>query len=233
MDGVAFDFVDVSVVRDGRRVLDSVDVSVADHGVTVIVGPSGSGKSTLLRLCNRLSVPTSGVVRFHGVDTAEIDPLVLRRQVGMVFQTPVALGGTVADNLRVAAPDADASRIDAALARVGLDGTAERDARSLSGGEAQRMCLARTLMAEPAFVLYDEPTSSLDPQAAASIEAIATDLAASGTPSAWVTHDLDQMQRLAHHLVVVIDGRIAQQGDAPDVLAAPTKDVERFLGGTR
>jgi putative ABC transport system ATP-binding protein len=231
MDGVSFEFVGVTVDRDGAHVLDAVDVTLADHGVTVIVGPSGSGKSTLLRLCNRLSVPTSGTVRFRGVDISGIDPLRLRREVGMVFQRPVALPGTVADNLREADPAATDADIAAALQRVGLAGLADRDASALSGGEAQRMCLARTLMADPQFVLFDEVTSSLDPHAALGIETLATELAGSGTPSAWVTHDLDQMRRLAHHLVVVIDGRIAQQGDADQVLGAPTASVAAFLHG--
>lgn len=234
VDGVAFEFVEVSVDRAGTSVLSSVDATFADHGVTVVVGPSGSGKSTLLRLCNRLSVPTSGHIRFRGVDVENIDALQLRRQVGMVFQRPVSLPGTVADNLREAKADLDGGEIAAALSTVGLSGLAERDAGALSGGEAQRMCLARTLMAEPEYVLFDEATSSLDPASALDIEALATGLAAAGTPSAWVTHDLDQMRRIAHHLVVVIDGHVVQQGDADAVLGSPVPSVAEFLmGGAR
>lgn len=231
MDGVAFEFLGVAVDRDGTRVLDRVDATLADHGITVIVGPSGSGKSTMLRLCNRLEVPTSGSVRYRGRDVTTTDPLQLRREVGMVFQRPVALAGSVGDNLREADPAASPTAVDRALDRVGLAGMAARDARVLSGGESQRMCLARMLMVEPEFVLFDEPTSSLDHQAAIGIERLAQDLAATGTPSAWVTHDLDQMRRIAHHLVVVIDGRVAQQGDATDVLETPTPVVDMFFSG--
>src|SRR5690606_5290690 len=159
-------------------------------------GPSGSGKTTLLRLCNRLEVPTKGTIRYRGRDLDEVDPLELRREVGMVFQRPVALPGTVADNLRAGAPHATDAEVDGALERVGLVGTARRRASDLSGGEAQRMSIARTLMCGPGFVLFDEPTSSLDPAAVTGIEQIALDLAAEGTPSAWVTHDLDQVRRL-------------------------------------
>jgi ABC-type transporter Mla maintaining outer membrane lipid asymmetry ATPase subunit MlaF len=139
----------------------------------------------------------------------------------------------VLDNLREAAPDITDGGAEQALERVGLGGTACRDARELSGGEAQRMGIARTLLTEPEIVLFDEPTSSLDPGASMSIEAIALDLATAGTPSVWVTHDLDQMQRLAHHLIVVIDGTIAQEGNLDDVLDQPIPEVQQFLAGTQ
>lgn len=231
VDGVLFEFNEVKVTRSGAPVLNSVNVTLADHGITVIIGPSGSGKSTLLRLCNRLDVATSGVVRYRGADVLALDPLELRRQVGMVFQRPVVLPGSVERNLREGAPAASAGDVAAVLEKVGLEGVLERDASTLSGGEAQRMCLARTLMNDPRVVLFDEPTSSLDPHAVGGIEQLARDLAAEGTPSAWVTHDLAQMERLAHHLVVVVDGAVAQQGDVETVLGAPTDAVSRFLDG--
>lgn len=149
----------------------------------------------------------------------------------MVFQRPVVLPGSVDANLREGAPTASDRDVAAALDRVGLSEVVGRDASTLSGGEAQRMCLARTLMNDPQFVLFDEPTSSLDPHAVGGIEQLARDLAAGGTPSAWVTHDLAQMERLAHHLVVVIDGTVVQQGDVGTVLGAPTDAVSRFLAG--
>ncbi|MGB3411920.1 MAG: ATP-binding cassette domain-containing protein [Microthrixaceae bacterium] len=231
MDGVLFDFEDVGVTKSDATVLRSVNIRLADHGVTVIVGPSGAGKSTVLRLCNRLDIATTGVVHYRGKDVLSLDPLQLRREVGMVFQRPVLLPGTVEANLREGAPYATAEEIKTALERVGLGGTSTRDASTLSGGEAQRMCLARTLMNTPGYVLFDEPTSSLDPSATAGIEQLALDLAADGMPSAWVTHDLAQMERLAHHLIVVIDGTVEQQGDVGAVLASPTDAVERFLAG--
>ncbi|MGB6057716.1 MAG: ATP-binding cassette domain-containing protein [Microthrixaceae bacterium] len=231
MDGVFFDFEDVGVTKSDATVLRSVNIRLADHGVTVIVGPSGAGKSTVLRLCNRLDIATTGVVRYRGADVLSLDPLQLRREVGMVFQRPVLLPGSVAANLREGAPASTPEHVGAALDRVGLGGMSERDAATLSGGEAQRMCLARTLMNRPGFVLFDEPTSSLDPSATTGIEQLALDLAADGTPSAWVTHDLAQMERLAHHLVVVINGTVEQQGDVDAVLASPTEAVERFLEG--
>lgn len=231
MDGALFEFERVAVVKDDVHLLRDATCTIPDHRVTVIVGPSGSGKSTLLRLCNRLEKPTSGTIRYAGGDLSAVDPLSLRRQVGMVFQRPIALPGTVADNLRVGEPDATDVVIEDTLERVGLPGMSDRDASALSGGEAQRMCLARTLVAGPRFVLFDEPTSSLDPHAVSGIEALALELADQGTPSAWVTHDLAQMRRLAHHLIVVIEGTVVQQGDLAAVLAAPEPSVTRFLAG--
>ena len=158
-----FEFLDVVVERQGVRALDGLTAAIPGRGVTAVFGPSGSGKSTLLRLCNRLEVPTSGTVSFYGKDVAGIDPLWLRRRVGMCFQRPTPFPGKVADNLRAADPVASDARMRDTLARVGLTGSwLDRDATALSGGEAQRMCLARTLTAQPQVLLLDEPTSAVD-----------------------------------------------------------------------
>ncbi len=207
-----FRFEHVSLVDVGTTVLDDVDVAVPADGITVVSGPSGSGKSTLLRMCNRLVVPTSGRVLLRGKSLDEMDPVELRRQVGMVFQRPTVFDGTCHDNLRAACarhqtlPTAAA---EAMLSRVGLDpGLLDRDARVLSGGEAQRLCLARTLTTGCRVLLADEPTSALDHQATAVLEALARDLADGGMPVLWVTHDRSQADRLADHRLVVENGRV-------------------------
>ncbi|MFM7068255.1 MAG: ATP-binding cassette domain-containing protein, partial [Actinomycetes bacterium] len=174
--------------------------------------PSGSGKSTLLRLCNRLVVPTSGTVRYRGVPLDSLDPVTLRRQVGMVFQRPTTFDGTCFDNLRAATRRGDTLDLAAAAAllrRVGLHpDLLDRDAAVLSGGEAQRLCVARTLATGCGALLADEPTSSLDPEATATLEALARELADTGIPVVWVTHDTAQAERLADHRLSVDGGRV-------------------------
>jgi putative ABC transport system ATP-binding protein len=140
---------------------------------------------------------------------AGLDPLRHRRRVGMVFQRPVAFGGTVLDNLRVARPDLTADDAAEALDRVGLPPPfLGREQATLSGGEGQRACLARTLLAEPEVLLLDEPTASLDAAAAAGLERLTLGLAQRGTSLLWVTHDRGQADRLADRLVVVGGGRV-------------------------
>ncbi len=204
-----FSFEGVGVAYGGTEVLAQVDLELPEGGCTVLVGPSGSGKTTLLRLCNRLEVATAGVLRFRGEDVAHLDPLRLRRRVGMVFQRPVPFGGSVLDNLRVARPAVTVEAGVEALGRVGLPAPfLEREQATLSGGEGQRACLARTLLADPEVLLLDEPTASLDADAAAGLERLALDLAGRGTSLLWVTHDRAQADRLADRLVVVGGGRV-------------------------
>jgi putative ABC transport system ATP-binding protein len=186
--------------------LDRVSLALPLDGVTVLQGPSGSGKSTLLRLLNRLEAPDDGTVRYRGEDLATRDVLGHRREVGMVFQAPVLFPGTVADNLAVAAPlDPPA----ALLERAGLPAAfLTRDAGTLSGGEAQRACLARALGTRPRVLLMDEPTSALDHDAARVIERLARALADDGVPIVLVTHDREQAARLGDRVVGIADGRV-------------------------
>ena len=212
---------------DGATLLRGVDVTVCPGRVTVLAGPSGAGKSTLLRVGNRLEVPSGGVVRFHGTDTGTLDPRELRRRVGMVFQKPVVFGGTVRDNLRVADADADDAALGAELERAGLDpALLDRVADDLSGGEAQRVCIARALLTRPEVLLMDEPTSALDPENRRGIEALARELAAEGLGILWVTHDLAQARRLGDEVVVLVDGRNADPDEAARYLASGDRKDE-------
>lgn len=195
------------------RVLEGVDAIIPSEGVTVLMGPSGSGKSTLLRLCNRLEAPTRGRILFRGEDLAGLDPLAHRRRVGMVFQQPTPFGGTVRDNLRVAAPDAGEEAMRTALARAHLDASfLARRASELSGGESQRACLARALIAGPEVLLMDEPTSALDESASRALEDLARTLSGEGVPIVWVTHDAAQAARLGDRTICIEDGRVRAPG---------------------
>ena len=194
-------------------------MTLPDAGITAIAGPSGAGKSTLLRCCNRLEAPDAGTVRYRGEDIAALDPLAHRRAVGMVFQAPVLFPGTVADNVRVADPQAGDERVAALLRRAALDpeAFAARDADTLSGGEGQRVCLARTLATDPQVILMDEPTSALDADASTELEALMRALAGDGVPVLLVTHDEAQLERVADHVLRLKDGR-------------PTRELEHRHG---
>jgi putative ABC transport system ATP-binding protein len=213
-------FDEVSLRLDtGQLLLDRVSARVEAGAITVVAGPSGAGKSTLLRLGDRLEVPTSGRVLFEGVDVAAMDPCDLRRRVGMVFQRPVLFAGTVIDNLRVADDLATRDRLIAELELVGLGAEfLGRTGDDLSGGEAQRVCIARTLLTEPRVLLMDEPTSALDPTNRRAVEELARDLAERGLAIMWVSHDHDQVERLADHVIVLHDGRRVPDAEAQDYL---------------
>jgi putative ABC transport system ATP-binding protein len=230
--GSGFRFEDVIVRADApqpRRgeergppitILAGIDLVIGRGRLTVLAGPSGSGKSTLLRLCNRLEVPTSGRVLLDDRDLAELDPLLLRRRAAMIFQRPVVFAGTALDNLRVARPGISPDGAASALAGVGLDPSfVDRQADDLSGGEAQRLCIARSLLTDPEILLMDEATSALDVDARLTIEQLTRALADRGLTVVWVTHDLEQAERLADRLVVVVDGRIVGDDAAAEAVA--------------
>jgi putative ABC transport system ATP-binding protein len=197
------------MARDGRPVLRDVSLAIPS-GSTALLGPSGSGKSTLLRLLNRLADPDEGSVRFHGTDVRELDPLELRRRVGLVPQLPAPVPGTVADNVcfgpRLHGEDVDPGR---PLQLAGLDPSfADRDASRLSVGEQQRVMLARALALEPEVLLLDEPTASLDSAATAAVEDALSSL--HGVSLVLVTHDRGQADRLAERTIELEAGRVTK-----------------------
>jgi len=211
---VAFEFQRLTVLRAGRRVLEEITATIPAAGITVVAGPSGAGKTTLLRLCNRLEIPDEGTVSYRGRPMDELDPLTLRRRVGMVFQRPTPFPGSVADNLAVAHPEATTGELSTALTRVALDsGLLGQDARSLSGGELQRMCLARTLVTRPETLLLDEPTSALDARPKQVFENTARDLAGQGITIIWVTHDDAQAARVADRIYQLREGHLARAAE--------------------
>jgi len=187
------------------------DVSLTiGSGSTALLGPSGSGKSTLLRLLNRLADPDSGTVRFHDTDVRELDPLELRRRVGLVAQLPAPVPGSVADNVcfgpRLRGEDIDPEE---PVRLAGLDSSfLERDASRLSVGEQQRVMLARALALQPEVLLLDEPTAALDEDAKGAVEAALSGLR--DVSLVVVTHDRAQADRLASSVVRLEGGRVAR-----------------------
>ena len=208
---------DVSVVRGVATVLDGVSAQLLPGRCTAIAGPSGAGKSTLLRLLDRLLEPTSGRVLFHGRPLPSYDVLEVRRRVGLVQQAPVLLGATVLEDVRTGQPALTADEAAVLLTRAGLAGLPlERATAGLSGGEAQRLCLARALAVGPEVLLLDEPTSALDAVAAQSVERVIRALVAEGLTAVLVSHDLRQARRVADDVIVLRDGRVVETGPAPE-----------------
>jgi putative ABC transport system ATP-binding protein len=190
---------DVRVDGDDGPIVTGFSADVPAGRLTVIVGPSGAGKTTLLRLLNRLDDPDDGAVLFGGRDVRSYDVLDLRRRVQVVGQVPVTFPGTVAENLG----EPHSAATAALLARVGLDpGLATREADRLSVGEAQRLCLARSLALHPEVLALDEPTSALDTASKAGIVALIAGLAEGGLTVVMVTHDPAQAE-IADHVVTV------------------------------
>jgi putative ABC transport system ATP-binding protein len=206
---------------DGTEILRQLNLTVPEACTTVIVGPSGAGKSTLLRLLNGLAVPTEGLVRFRGDDLRDVDPRAHRRRVGMVFQRPVTFPGTVAENLAEADPAATSDAQRDVLEAVGLPvALLERTADALSGGEAQRMCMARALLTQPDVLLLDEPTSALDEDSRNEVEELTSRLRDRGVALVWVTHDQEQAARRGDHVVAMEAGRIVFGGHVDEARAA-------------
>jgi putative ABC transport system ATP-binding protein len=208
---------DVHVVRDGVTVLDGITAQIAPGRCTALAGPSGAGKTTLLRLLDRLEEPSSGTVLLHGRPLPSYDVLEVRRRVGLVQQVPVLLGATVLEDLRVGRPTLTEAEAVDLLGRVGLaDQALSRMTTSLSGGEAQRLCLGRALAVGPEVLLLDEPTSALDAVAAMSVERVVRALVADGLTAVLVSHDLRQARRLADDVLVLRAGRVEEAGPAAD-----------------
>ena len=220
--------------RGGKRVIDGIDLVIDSRLVTVIMGPNGAGKSVLLRLLHGLIAPSAGKILWAG---RPLDRLLARRQA-MVFQRPVLLRRSAAANvshalsLRGIKRRERTMRVAEALRLAGLKEHAATPARVLSGGEQQRLCLARALSLEPDVLLLDEPTSSLDPASALVIERLLLDAQRRGIKVLLVTHDVGQARRLAEDVVFLNHGRAIEHQDSESFFADPRSESARaFLRG--
>ena len=208
-----------------RVLLRDISVAVQPGEVLAVVGPSGAGKSSFLRLLNRLDEPTGGTVLLNGRDYREIAPRELRRRVGMVMQTAYLFPGSVAANIafgpRQRGERHTGEQIAALLDRVGLSGYQDRDMSNLSGGEAQRVSIARTLANAPEAVLLDEPTSALDEVSARAIEDLLMSIVRERhMMCVIVTHNRLQAARLAARTMVLEAGKLVAVGPTQEVLRA-------------
>ena len=210
----------------GKSLLADVSFSLHAGRPTCVVGPNGAGKSLLLRLCHGLLTPSGGSIQWSG-GTADQH----RRVQAMVFQRPVLLRRSVRANVEHALASRNISRAeridrtDAVLEKTGLSELAERNARVLSGGEQQRLALARAWALKPRVLFLDEPTAHLDPAATASVEEIIKDIDSEGVRILMVSHDLGQVRRIADDVLFLHNGRLVAHALVPDFLDAPESEL--------
>jgi len=214
----------LSLERNGRSVLHNITLQVQPGEIVCLLGPSGSGKSTLLRCLNRLSEPPPGTVIHDGQDITSVDVMQLRRQLGMVFQKPALFPGTVAENIAYG-PALDGhnltnEQIKELLAMADLPlGYAGRTIEELSGGEAQRVSIARAMANEPTSLLLDEPTSALDPASCRHIRETVEKLRRNlGLTVIWVTHNIEEVRVVADRVYLLLNGRVADEGTPEHLL---------------
>lgn len=207
---------------ESRPILQSIRFQILPGEILAVTGPSGAGKSTLLRLLNRLQEPSSGTIHLDGRDTHTLPPAELRRRIGLVMQRPYLFPGTISSNIDFGPTQhgvqLDPRAIDSMLEEVGLPGYADRDTATLSGGEAQRVSLLRTLANQPELLLLDEPTSALDDANRQSVEDLILRLIREHNLTCiWVTHNSSQA-RLADRVLQLESGKAIALGNPQQVL---------------
>jgi tungstate transport system ATP-binding protein len=222
----------VGITAGSVPILDGISLTLSSGGPTVLIGPNGSGKTTLLRAAMGLLPVTRGHITWGG----RTDASPMRR--ALVFQRPVMLRRSAAANVRYALVAASVprrqieTRLNELLALVRLEGVANRPARRLSGGEQQRLAVARALARNPAVLLLDEPTASLDPYATKAIEDVVRAVTARGVKVVISTHDLGQARRIGGDIVLLHRGRMIETGRAEGFFTAPkTREARQFVAG--
>jgi tungstate transport system ATP-binding protein len=228
----------VRVTKKGRRILDVDHFEIGPGEIVAVLGPNGAGKSTLIQVLGLLERPEAGSVALHGRAVARRDEFEARKKLACVFQTPLLLDRTVRENvelgLRVRGVKADERRrrVETWCARLGIAELATRRTRTLSGGEAQRVNLARALVLEPEVLLLDEPLSALDaPTREAMQGELGGHIRGAAAAAVFVTHHRREALALGDRVAVMLDGRVRQIGAPGDVFSRPADlDVARFLG---
>ncbi len=216
----------------GRKLVDDLSLTLDRGPRTVVMGPNGAGKTLLLRMLHGLITPTSGAVLWAGEPASDA----VRAAQAMVFQRPTLLRRSVEANIRFVLSKLPAAeqdeRTDRALRRARLTHLALGPARRLSGGEQQRLALARALALEPAVLFLDEPTASLDPASTHAVEELIEAAHGEGTRIVMITHDIGQARRLADEVVFLHHGRLMEKTPAQDFFRRPASEPARaYLEG--
>lgn len=225
--GVSKLFGDVTALKD-------VSLKVERGEILTVLGPNGSGKTTLLKIIAALEMPSHGKALFDGVRIGEDNAERMRKRATLVFQRTVLLRGTVKDNVAYGLrfrdiPEDDVERrVKEALELVGLEALADRQARDLSGGEQQRLSLARALVLGCELLLLDEPTANLDPESLAIVKDVIKELSEGGTTIVMATHNLDQAEEISERILLLDHGEIVEEGRPEDLLLDQSSEMARF-----
>lgn len=217
----------------GKTLLGPLNLVAEQNGITTILGPNGAGKSLFLELSHGMIKPNAGSVKWDGTDAAKI-----RRNRGYIFQHRITLRRSVLDNIALPlqaagwSKKATSRRTQELLELARLTDKATEPASVLSGGEAQRMALARALALNPDTIIMDEPTSSLDPVATESFEDVIKDVTHSGVSIFWATHNLMQAQKFADHVIFIANGKVQEYCTSKQFFSDPTSEAGKtFLKG--
>jgi len=223
-----------------RAILENINLSVDRGELFALIGPTGAGKTTLLRIIDLLEIPGAGEIYFDGkcIPRSGKQRLEIRRRMSFIHQKPQVFNLSVYDNVacglswRGEEKNRISEKVDRILDMVGLTGDQSRNARTLSGGEAQRVALARSLVLEPEVLLLDEPTANLDPVSTANIEQLISHVVRQRSTSViMATHDMSQGQQLADRIGVLLDGKLVQTGNAAEIFRSPGNEkVAKFVG---
>ena len=223
---------EATVVKRGKLIVGPIDLELGQSGISMIMGPNGSGKTTLLKLMHGLERPKTGGINW-AVDTA-----IAQQRQAFVFQTPVMLRRTALANIEY---PLKLRRINASqakqiarrwLARINLSEAGNRDAKMLSGGERQKLAIARALALKPDVLFLDEPTSNLDGQSTREIETLIAEAVSEGVRVVMTTHDVGQGKRLADEIVFVLRGLVHERADAVSFFKEQeTAEARAFLAG--
>ena len=228
---------DLLVQRNGRDVLNIDSLDIQRGETLAVVGPNGAGKSTLLLALARLLKPERGEIIFDGRSLMQVDDLEYRRKISFVFQDPLLLDMTVEQNVALGlrfrgTPKKEIqARVEKWVKGLGIESLSKRRAGQLSGGEAQRVSLARAFVLEPELLLLDEPFAALDPPTRAKLlEDLSALLAKDHRAAVFVTHNLNEAAKLSHRIAVIVSGILRQVGTAKQIKSKPADEtVKAFL----